>query len=424
MEHQTLYRARYLLPICGAPIEDGAMLVANGRILAIGTFRELSSAHPGVDVVDFEDAIILPPFVNAHTHLELTAFADWAEEAAAPASSGDFVDWILWLVKVRQTVTEEQVADSLSKGLDASLQSGTGAVGDICTTLGASTAYMKSSLRGRVFAEILGQDLDRINQRLDEIRAVTRQNPSHYLEWGISPHAPYTLSALALDRVFAYASEEGLQGCIHLAESNAEKRFLQAGTGEIAEKLYAAAKWSVNPDDIPGCSPVESLCREGRFTHGWLAVHGVEVDERDLRLFKKHGCSVVLCPRSNARLECNKAPVAQYLDSGINLAIGTDSLASSPSLSIWDELAFACEWFAGDITPRQWLEIATHGGAKALGLYEQMGCLLPGHEASFQVVSLPNLPAPQALEEALCTAGSKINVTHLYLAAQNCLPKS
>ena len=138
-------------------------------------------------------------------------------------------------------------------------------------------------------------------------------------------------------------------------------------------------------------------------------------------MLKQGGCSVALCPRSNAALNVGKAPVTDYLNAGIPLALGTDSLASSDSLSLWDELAFAVEWFAGTAEPRDWLEITTLGGAKALGIEKRMGQLAPGQEASFQVVTLPSLPQVDALEETLCASGNDVNVTHLYLAGENVL---
>ena len=147
---------------------------------------------------------------------------------------------------------------------------------------------------------------------------------------------------------------------------------------------------------------------------GDLLVHGVHVGAADVDLLKQSGCSVALCPRSNAALNVGKAPVAAYLKTGVSLSLGTDSMASSSSLSIWDEVAFARDWFVGEATPHDWLEIATLGGARALGL-QGFGQLSPGCEASFQVVMLPEMPRSGELEEALCAYGRDIKVTQLYL---------
>lgn len=419
-----LYRARFVLPICSAPIENGALLVDDRHILDVDTFDNLSVSHPDVAIVDFGETILLPPMVNAHTHLELSSFSEWAAAAGIQDAPQDFVDWILWLVRVRRSLSDEQLHDSLVGGLNACLLAGTGAVGDIFTTLSAAPAYRKSPLRGRIFAEVLGHDPAVVEERLTAISDIILKNSRLQLDWGLSPHAPYTLSAEVLDKVFAYAEWLSLQCTTHLAESRDETRFLLDGSGPIADKLYASAKWDAMASQPPGCSPVAALCRQGRLRAGDLVVHGVQVDVEDVDLLKRSGCSVVLCPRSNATLNVGKAPVAAYLEAGIPLALGTDSLASSQSLSIWDEMAFALDWFSDEAQASDWLEIATLGGAKALGLQEKMGQLSPGLEASFQVVKLAELPSVDTLEKVLCSAGQEIIVTHLYLAAENVLLES
>ena len=417
-----LYRARFLLSISAPPIEDGAVLVKTGLICAVGAFRELAAAHPETAVVDFGDTALLPPLVNAHTHLELSDFPRWAVALGDADEPKDFVAWILRLVRIRRSISGAQLRDSLAAGLRASLTAGTGAVGDILTTLDVLPTYRPSPLRGRIFAEVLGRDPDSVAGRLAAIEGLLTEPPAEHLAWGIAPHAPYTLSASATDQVFAFAGRHSLQCSIHLAESADESRFLENGSGAIAERLFAAARWDTAADPSPGCSPVHAICRRGRLGPGDLAVHGVQVDDQDIGRLKERGCCVVLCPRSNAVLGVGRAPVAAYLAAGVPLALGTDSLASSPSLSIWDEIAFAMSCYPGQAAPRDWLKIATRGGAQALGQQTRLGQFLPGLEASFQVVALPELPALHELEEALCTSGRNARVTHLYLAARNVLP--
>lgn len=416
-----LYRCRFVLPISSAPIEDGAVLVADSRIVAVGSMRELTVAYPQAAVIDFCDAVLLPPLVNAHTHLELSNFKSWAAAAGRPDAPQDFVDWILWLVRIRRHISVQQFHDSVVAGLKASLLAGTGAIGDILTTLPALPAYRNSPLRGRIFAEVLGHDPQVVQARLTAIEAAVQNPPALSLDWGLSPHAPYTLSAAATDQVFDFAGRLTLPCAMHLAESEDETRFLQEGSGAIAESLYAAAKWDVKLSPPPGCSPVGALCRPGRLRRGDLTVHGVQVDGADVELLKRTGCSLVLCPRSNAALHVGKAPVAAYLEAGVPLALGTDSLASATSLSIWDEMAFARDWFQGALAPRDWLEMATMGGAGALGLQGRSGQLAAGCEASFQVVALESMPGLEQLEEALCSAGQGVKVTHLFLAARHVL---
>lgn len=417
----VIYSARFVLPINDVPIEDGAILADKGRIIAVDRRNTLIAAHPGTSVVDFCDAVLLPPMVNAHTHLELSHIGEWAALAGTPQVPSAFVDWILWLVAVKRTVSTRQIRASLADGLRQSLSAGTGAVGEILTTLEAAPEYLASPLSGRVFAEVLGQHQGVVETRLDAIKGLLGNLPSSTLDWGLSPHAPYTLSPSATERVFRFAREHRLQSSIHLAESPEETLFIAEGRGAIAEKLYAAAQWDSAVYMASGDTPVKTLCRPHRLQSGDLVVHGVQVNEADVELLKQRRCPVVLCPRSNARLDVGKAPVSAYLKAGVPLALGTDSLASSSSLSVWDELAFARRWFCGTATPAEWLQIATCGGAKALGLHRWSGQFAPGYQASFQVVTLPEMPGLYELEEALCAAGGSLEVIQLYLAGRNVL---
>ena len=399
-------------------------MAADGKIIAAGTFKELNRSNPHADLVEFSDGILLPPFVNAHTHLELSDFSIWAKVAGEPEPPSDFIDWILWLVRVKRTVSEEQIKKSLVKGLRLSLETGTGMVGDILTTFSAATAYASSPLYGRAYSEVLGHDLTVALARLGEIAKVSTQQNTGRFDIGLSPHSSYTLSKKVMQEVFAFAKQENLQSCIHLAESKEETCFLTDASGPVGDKLYSAAQWDTTSSVVEGRSPVQTLCREGRLKPGDLVVHGVEVDKDDIRQLKDKGCSVVLCPRSNAAFGGGKAPVKDYLSSGVNLALGTDSLASSPSLSIWDELAFAQVWFEGAASPRQWLQIATSGGLKALRPGDHKALFEPGSAASFQVVCWPAALGAVDVEEVLVETASERKVSHLYLDGRNVLPIS
>ena len=404
----TLYCARHLLPIDSPGIEDGALLVGNGRIIAVGLRSELAAEYPAATIVDFGDAVILPPLVNAHTHLELTDFPGWSA-AAGEGAQGDFVDWILNLVRVRLTVDAAAARASLQNGLQQSLAAGTGAIGDILTTLDLAAAYVDTPLAGRVFIEVLGIDPTAVAARLAVISEFLATPPAPSLAWGLSPHAPYTLSRETYGMAREFARELGLPLATHRAESVWERGFLTNGSG-ILQRLHTSVGWSLPPDP-----PLFGL-------DGGLVVHGVHLNDAEIALVAHSGSPVVLCPRSNSAFDDARAPLAALHRAGVPLAIGTDSRASSPSLSVWDELAFARTWFAGTLEPEQWLRIATIGGAKALGVDARIGSLAGGLPASFQIVATPTAATKATLTEALCSAGSDIEVQALFLAGENVLP--
>lgn len=407
MKQSCLLRARYLLPTAGGqPIEDGALLIEAGRIVAVDRFPLLS--HPAnIEVIDYGDAVILPPLVNAHCHLELTDFPHWAADADEAADPPDFVGWIRRLTKVRRRIGREPVPAAVTAGIRQLLASGTGAVGDILTTPEALAPLLASPLLGRIFFETIGLEEERFVPLLQAATTAARRLGSP-LSGGLSPHAPYTVSARHLQS----AITAGLPLAIHCAESLEETRFLGAGGGPIADELYAAAGWPV-PTHAPGLSPVAWLAAHGVLSSQTLLIHGVQVDAADVGLIAASGASVVLCPRSNARLGVGTAPVRLYKEAGVPLALGTDSLASNDTLSLWDELVFARTVYP-ELSPAELLTIATCGGARALGLEQELGRLTVGRGAHFQVLTAASLPGATELGAWLCAGEHQVAALWLH----------
>jgi cytosine/adenosine deaminase-related metal-dependent hydrolase len=405
-EKIQLLRARYLLPTAGAkPIEDGALLIADGRITAVGRYSALRTS--AAEIIDYGDAVILPPLVNAHCHLELSNFPQWLKECDESTAPTSFVGWIRQLIRVRRTVGAAPVPASVTAGVQQLLATGTGAIGDILTTPAALAPLLSSPLYGRIFFETIGLEEERFVPAL--AAAVTSARSLVFpLRGGLSPHATYTVSAGHLQR----AISAGLPLAIHCAESAEESLFLQEGRGAIADELYAAAGWPL-PERVPGLSPVAWLATHGALSPQTLLIHGVQVNAVDVARIAGSGASVVLCPRSNARLGVGTAPVGLYKAAGVPLALGTDSLASNDSLSLWDEIAFARTVYP-ELLPGELLQIATCGGAQALGLANEMGELAVGFGAHLQVLTAATLPPVAELAGWLCSAEHR--VTALWLA--------
>lgn len=394
-----LIRARYLLPMAAELIEDGALLMEAGRIVAVGPFSALR--HLDSEIIDYGDAVILPPLVNAHCHLELSNFPQWAKECDETAAPADFVGWIRRLIRVRHQVGVAQFSLSVATGIEQLLSSGTGAVGDILTTPTALAPLLSSPLLGRIFFETIGLEAENFSPLLDAaLRAARQLHPP--LRGGLSPHSTYTISAHHLERAITLARAAALPLAIHCGESPEESTFLQEGNGPIATELYAAAGWPL-PSAPPRLSPVAWLAAHGGLSPQTLLIHGVQVDAGDAACIAASGATVVLCPRSNACLGVGTAPVALYKEAGVHLALGTDSLASNASLSLWDEIACARSLYP-EFSPNELLDLATRGGARALGLAAEMGALTAGSGAHFQVLSAAALPPVAELGEWLCSA--------------------
>ncbi len=221
------------------------------------------------------------------------------------------------------------------------------------------------------------------------------------LEPGLSPHAPHTLSSAFLQELAGLARDHSLPVVIHLSESREEAAFMHDSSGKIAELLYPFADWETylpSPRRTTSAAYLESL---GLLNPLTSAVHCVHITPDDAHLLKKHGVTAILCPRSNERLAVGKAPAPLLKNYGIPLALGTDSLASNDSLSLWDEMRFLRREFPGLFTPDEVVEMATLGAAKALHLESEAGSLEKGKRADFLVLTPPRITSPNELAEAL-----------------------
>lgn len=418
-----IYTARYLVTMATPPLEGGAILVDDDRIVAVGRLSELQQATAGAELVDFGDAVLLPPLINAHTHLELTDFPAWAQQAneTEPANNR-FVDWILQVIRVKRGQAAEAFVSSITRGLQLSLEAGTGAVADILSSPAACSAYQQTPLLGSVFYETLGRDPQLTRQQLSKTIKLFDDHPARQLKVGIAPHSIYTLSADYLEEVFALSKARPCPVSIHLAEPDAEVDLIRDGCGDLADTLFPFVGWQRFVPEASGLSPVAYLDAHNGLRSDVLLVHGVQVSADDVQRLKRNGCSMILCPRSNEQLGVGTAPVALYRESGIPLALGTDSLASNDSLSIWDELAAAARLYVSILTPDELLQAATVNGARLLGLGDEIGTLAAGRGAHFQVVDVPVGADLTTLSEALVVAGVQKPVRQVYLHGKPRLP--
>ena len=394
----TLYTARLLFPGDAPPIAGGALLDMGGAIAAVGPLTELIRQYSNAEVVDYGDALLLPLLVNAHTHLELTDFCQWAEAADETAVPNDFVDWILKLIRVKRTLNKKHYVNSVANGISQSIAAGTGAVGDIVSQYSSRKAYQGSALHGTLFLETLGLDPTVTCRLKNDLNDVLEGAQAGQMQFGLSPHAPYSISVAYLSDIYRKCQNEKLLCMTHIAESQAEVEFLVASRGPLAERLYPKVGWEFLVPKAASCRSIEFLQKNSGLFSGNILVHGVQLTTEEIELLAANGSSLVLCPRSNDCLKVGKAPVARLLSSGVKLALGTDSLASNESLSIWDEMAFAHSWFNGQLDAPTLFRMATVGGAEMLGLHQQLGSLTVGKQSSFQVLE-PE--APLAADQVL-----------------------
>jgi aminodeoxyfutalosine deaminase len=372
------FRAAWVVPIAAPPVRDGWVTVRNGHVIAVGSGPMPSS--PNIDVIELGRVAILPGLVNAHTHLELSSL--WGR--VPPAAS--LVEWVSKLIATRAASAPDDGTAIATAILDME-EAGTAAVGDIANTLASIAPLANSRLSAVVFRELLGFNAADPVGMVSRVRAeIAQLPPAPRVRVTLAPHAPYSVSP-ALMRAIADDPETASgPSSVHLGESADEMQFLQAGEGPFRALLDRLGSW--NPSwDIPRCGPAEYLSRVGVLSPRLLAVHGVKLDDAELRTLAAHGTTLVTCPRSNVWVGSGNPPIARFYASGVRVAIGTDSLASATDLNLFSELALM-HHLAPEIPPAQLLASATREGARALG-FDDLGAVTAGARARLITVDLP-----------------------------------
>ncbi|HTP67174.1 MAG TPA: amidohydrolase family protein [Geobacteraceae bacterium] len=395
-----IYAASYLYPVTSPPVAGGAIAIEGGVITDVGPLDCLRKEY-GAPVTEYPDCVIMPGLVNAHTHLELTHFPSWKLRKGIDYSPRTYVDWVIQVIKIRRSLTRPELEHSLREGIRVSLECGTTSIGEIVSDRSLVPLYDATELSGRLFLEAIGQEPGRTGALLDNIEKILPSFAGNRLKPGISPHAPHTVSAGFLRELAGIARRYALPAMIHLSESREEAAFMHDSSGKIAELLYPFVDWeSYLPSPLRTTSAawLEQL---GVLDSSTSVVHCVHITPDDAQILKKSGATAVLCPRSNERLAVGKAPLHLLQKCGIPLALGTDSLASNDSLSMWDEMRFLASEFPGLLTPDEVIGMATLGGAKAIHLDNVAGSLEKGKRSDFLIVKTDRLPSVAGLAEAL-----------------------
>ncbi len=301
-----------------------------------------------------------------------------------------FTDWVKLLFAIRGRPDKEMPAEHLPQIRDAIREakaSGTVAVGDISNSLAAVEPMLEAKLDGLVFYELLGfKEPDGALVTGSKVRR--EQSAAKGVRVSLAPHAPYSTS-LELFGAIRSAVNENTPPImsVHLGESAEEVEFLEHGSGPWRSMLEMLGLWR---DDwaIPGCDPVTYLDRHHLIDANTLVVHGVQLSDAALSRLAAIGATLVTCPRSNFWVGAGYPPIDRFYQSGVKVAVGTDSLASVGDLNLFSELA-TMRRLAPEVPASKILESATLIGAHALGLGKELGSLTPGKRAEMIAVRLP-----------------------------------
>jgi cytosine/adenosine deaminase-related metal-dependent hydrolase len=374
-------------------MEGGIVAVKGDTIIGIGDKKDLQTGDHG-PIIDHGDVAILPALVNAHTHLELSLLEQRTRTGV------NFIDWLCSILEELDKLDEKDFKAGIVRGLKKSYDNGTGLLGDISNT-GLSVDYLqKVFIKSIVFVETLGFHSKKVPRYFEKLKTLfNRLKKCEHPRVGLAAHSPYTVSPDLFKRVQALSFEGFPVLSIHVAESREESEFLM-GKGPMYDLLRERQFW--NGDWVPPeKSPVQSLDCLGLLTPYTLCIHLVHISNADIEVLAKRRSKICLCPRSNHKLTVGSPPVERLIRRGLQVALGTDSLASNDDLSVLREMA-AIKEIAPSIPPGEIMKMGTINGAIALDMGEYLGSIERGKKGL--LISIPvSASSPGKLyEEIVC----------------------
>ncbi|RLC01955.1 MAG: hypothetical protein DRH34_08215 [Deltaproteobacteria bacterium] len=360
---RELHRAGWIIIDSSTIIENGYLEIKNGSILGVhkGMPKERSIDHgPGV---------LMPPLVNTHLHLELSALKN-----SLTVDKG-FAFWVKQLLEKREALGEEKLIKEAQKAVRDLVKSGNLYVGDISTLGMIKSIIEDSTLNGVCFHEFLGSDIQSF---------FTQKNDA--VSFSLAGHAPHTTSPQLLSALKKRTDLDGLPFSIHVAESDDESKFIHDKKGGWADFLTSRgidwASWNIGLK-----TPVSYIADMGLLDPLTIAVHLLNVNDKDLETIARSKAKVCVCPRSNKNLHGKLPDIEKMIKKGIKPSLGTDSLASCDSLNVFDEMAFVQKHYPG-LDPATIFSMGTINGARTLGVERLTGTLSKGKRAQFLYQSL------------------------------------
>ena len=403
----TLISGSWLVQVAPScdPIEDGAIAVKDGRILAVGEKSRLESQFSAPVHADRPGHVLLPGLVNAHGHAAMTLLRGQGDDLALR----DWLEGRIWPLEAKW-VGESFVEDGAQLAVLEMLLGGTTTALDMYFYPEAATrAALDAGMRWMMgiiaieFPSAYGSGVDEYLKK--GLATRDRYKGEERFGAAFTPHAPYTVSDGTLNRIRSLADELEIPIQMHVHET----------AQEVTESVTES-----------GLRPLERLKALGLLTPAFMVVHGTQLTEAEIEDLAASGSHLVHCPRSNLKLNAGFAPTAELLRQGVNVALGTDGAASNNRLDLWSEMEAAAlvgKWAGNDATKpsaRDTLTMATLAGARALGLDADIGSLEPGKWADVIAVDLrgPNTqPLHDVLSQVVYAAGRE-NVSDVWVGGR------
>ena len=403
MHVQTVIEAGWVMPMNpkGVVLPQHSVLINEGKIVSVVPSAETEGIEAD-EVIRLPDHIVLPGFVNAHTHAPMHLLRGMGADLP-------LMDWLqtkIWPAEGKLMSPAFCYEGSLIAGAEM-LESGITCASDHYffsedVARGLTEAGLKCSVSGIVigFPSAMAKTTDEYIACAEKLFERFENDPK--VRVTVGPHAPYTVDDAALIKVRELAQKHNAYIHMHVDETQSEI--------EGSLKQY-------------GIRPIERLHQLGLLSEKFISVHTVKADDKELELLAKTGASVVHCPCSNLKLASGFSPIAKMMRMGINVAMGTDGVASNDKVDILGETRLAamlgkavCEdttqMKVGDM-----LHAATLAGAKALGWDDRIGSIEKGKDADLIAVDLGNIDALPVFDPAsqLLYSAGREDITHVWV---------
>ncbi|WP_437192398.1 amidohydrolase family protein [Planctomicrobium sp. SH527] len=379
---RTILKARWLFDGTNPPVEHAEIVIDGDRI------GSGPSDDAQAEVIQLGNIAVIPGLINTHTHLEFSKLSIPLEPRR------EFANWIRTVIAEQRQRNVGPLA-SVQQGLQETSSTGTSGLAEIATSDWIFDPDLSPSSQSLlVLREFLGLRQEAIDPQLDAARLFLEQASSHSrrtpggqrLQVGLSPHAPYSLHPKLFEGLCELAADASVPVAMHLAESPAEIELLENGTGPLADLFSSMGIWrdGVIPRQTRPLNYLECLAELPRV----IVAHGNLLTSDEMEFMARHSqMSVAYCPRTHAAMQTGEHPWQEMKRLGIRVTLGTDSRASNPDLSLWNELLFLAGRFP-EIDASELLRMATADAADALG-WEDQGRIEPGLLANLVLISLP-----------------------------------
>lgn len=402
-----LIEARWIIPIepANQVLENYSIAINRGRIVAISQQSENATLFAPRDTVQLKNHIVIPGLINLHTHTAMTLLRGLADDLP-------LMEWLqkhIWPAETKHA-TPQFVYDGTLLACSEMIRGGITCFNDMYFHPKATArAALDSGMRAVIGLITIDFPTSYASDGEDYLAkgllARDEFSDEQLLSFCLAPHAPYTVNDRNFARVLTLSEQCDLPIHLHIHETERE----------IADSLKQY-----------GLRPLERLYRLGLLSPSLIGAHGVHLTDDEIKMLSEHGCSIAHCPSSNLKLASGIAPVAELVNGGVNIGLGTDGAASNNRLDLFQEMRLAALLAKGisgkaeAIGAHEALHMATLGGAKALGLENSIGSLSVGKSADICAVRIDDIDLQPCYDPAstLVYSAGREHVSDVWIAGE------